>query len=73
MDFELPVDLARRADAADWLRYGLPKAAGGDDGSNLDMAVIREHLAHKGLGLHDDLQNESSVVLAPRRRCRGPR
>jgi alkylation response protein AidB-like acyl-CoA dehydrogenase len=26
------------------------------------MAVIREHLAHKGLGLHNDLQNESSVV-----------
>ena len=26
------------------------------------MAVIREHLAHKGLGLHNDLQNESSIV-----------
>ena len=26
------------------------------------MAVIREHLAHRGLGLHNDLQNESSVV-----------
>jgi acyl-CoA dehydrogenase len=26
------------------------------------MARIREHLAHKGLGLHNDLQNESSVV-----------
>jgi alkylation response protein AidB-like acyl-CoA dehydrogenase len=35
---------------------------GGKGGSNLDMAVIREHLAHKGLGLHNDLQNESSIV-----------
>jgi alkylation response protein AidB-like acyl-CoA dehydrogenase len=26
------------------------------------MAVIREHLAHKGLGLHNDLQDESSIV-----------
>jgi alkylation response protein AidB-like acyl-CoA dehydrogenase len=26
------------------------------------MAVIREHLAHRGLGLHNDLQNESSIV-----------
>ncbi|MFD0852914.1 acyl-CoA dehydrogenase family protein, partial [Actinomadura adrarensis] len=51
-----------RADAAGWLRYGLPKEVGGQDGTNLDMAVIREHLAHKGLGLHNDLQNEASVV-----------
>jgi len=26
------------------------------------MAVIREHLARKGLGLHNDLQNEHSIV-----------
>ena len=26
------------------------------------MAVIREHLANKGLGLHNDLQDESSIV-----------
>jgi alkylation response protein AidB-like acyl-CoA dehydrogenase len=26
------------------------------------MAVIREHLAHRGLGLHNDLQDESSIV-----------
>jgi acyl-CoA dehydrogenase len=31
-------------------------------GSNLEMAIIREHLATKGLGLHNDLQNESSIV-----------
>ena len=26
------------------------------------MAIIREHLAVKGLGLHNDLQNEHSIV-----------
>lgn len=55
-------EMRRRADAAGWLRYGLPKRFGGRDGTNLDMAVIREHLAHKGLGLHNDLQDESSIV-----------
>lgn len=55
-------EMRRRADAAGWLRYGLPSKFGGRDGSNLDMAVIREHLAHRGLGLHNDLQDESSIV-----------
>lgn len=55
-------EMRRRADAAGWLRYALPSALGGRDGSNLDMAVIREHLAAKGLGLHNDLQDESSIV-----------
>jgi alkylation response protein AidB-like acyl-CoA dehydrogenase len=55
-------EMRRRADAAGWLRYGLPAQFGGRDGSNIDMAVIREHLAHKGLGLHNDLQDESSIV-----------
>jgi acyl-CoA dehydrogenase len=50
------------ADKAGHLRYGLPKEFGGQDGSNFDMAVIREHLAAKGLGLHNDLQNESSII-----------
>ena len=40
----------------------IPKRYGGKDGSNLGMAVIREHLAAKGLGLHNDLQNEHSIV-----------
>ena len=52
----------RRADAAGHLRFALPKAYGGRDGSNLWMAVIREHFAAKGLGLHNDLQNEHSIV-----------
>ncbi|HEX7321861.1 MAG TPA: acyl-CoA dehydrogenase family protein [Mycobacterium sp.] len=55
-------EMRRRADAAGWLRYGLPASVGGRDGTNVDMAVIREYLAHKGLGLHNDLQDESSIV-----------
>src|SRR5499426_2806146 len=55
-------EMRRRADAAGHLRYALPKEVGGQDGSNLAMAIIREHLAAKGLGLHNDLQNESSIV-----------
>ncbi|MFA5123083.1 acyl-CoA dehydrogenase family protein [Zavarzinia sp.] len=52
----------RKADAAGYLRFALPREYGGRDGSNLWMAVIREHLAAKGLGLHNDLQNEHSIV-----------
>ncbi len=52
----------RRADAAGHYRYPFPKEYGGQDGTNLGMAVIREHLAAKGLGLHNDLQNEHSIV-----------
>lgn len=55
-------EMRRRADAAGHLRFGLPTELGGAGGSNLAMAVIREHLAAKGLGLHNDLQNESSIV-----------
>jgi acyl-CoA dehydrogenase len=51
-----------RADAAGHLRFALPAAYGGRDGSHLWMAVIREHLAAKGLGLHNDLQTEHSIV-----------
>ena len=52
----------RVADAAGHYRYPLPKEYGGQDGTNLGMAIIREHLAHRGLGLHNDLQNEHSIV-----------
>jgi acyl-CoA dehydrogenase len=55
-------EMRRRADAAGHYRYPFPKEYGGRDGTNLGMAVIREHLARKGLGLHNDLQNESSIV-----------
>ncbi|GGC92027.1 acyl-CoA dehydrogenase family protein [Chelatococcus reniformis] len=59
---ELLAEAKRRADKAGHLRFCLPKEFGGKDGSNLWMAVIREHFATKGLGLHNDLQNEHSVV-----------
>ncbi|MGC3985014.1 MAG: acyl-CoA dehydrogenase family protein [Pseudorhodoferax sp.] len=52
----------RRADRAGHLRFALPRAFGGRDGSNLWMAVIRDHFAARGLGLHNDLQNEHSIV-----------
>lgn len=59
---ELLREMRRRADAAGWLRLALPEEYGGRNASNLEMAIIREHLASKGLGLFNDLQNESSVV-----------
>jgi acyl-CoA dehydrogenase len=52
----------RLADDAGFYRYPFPKKYGGMEGSNLGMAIIREHLAAKGLGLHNDLQNEHSIV-----------
>lgn len=55
-------EMRRRADKAGLLRYALPKQYGGRDGTNLGMAVIREHLAAKPLGLHNDLQSENAVV-----------
>jgi acyl-CoA dehydrogenase len=59
---ELLREAQRRADAAGHWRFSAPKKNGGKDGSNLWMAVIREHFAAKGLGLHNDLQNEHSIV-----------
>jgi len=59
---ELLAEMRRRADKAGYFRYALPKEYGGKDGTNLAMAIIREYLAAKGLGLHNDLQNESSIV-----------
>ena len=50
------------ADEAGHYRYAFPREHGGRDGTNLGMAIIREHLASKGLGLHCDLQNEHSIV-----------
>lgn len=58
----LLAEARKRADRAGHLRFPLPAEYGGKDGSNLAMAVIREHLAARGLGLHNDLQNEHSIV-----------
>jgi len=51
-----------RADRAGHYRYAMPEEFGGQNGSNLGMAIIREHFATQGLGLHNDLQNEHSIV-----------
>lgn len=50
-------DTATERDAARLADPTGPQAAG-----NLWMAVMREHLATQGLGLHNDLQTEHSVV-----------
>ncbi|GMN14177.1 acyl-CoA dehydrogenase family protein [Altererythrobacter sp. MTPC7] len=55
-------EATRRADAAGHWRFSAPKEYGGKDGSNLWMAVIRDRFAQRGLGLHNDLQNEHSIV-----------
>jgi acyl-CoA dehydrogenase len=59
---ELLGEVRRRADEAGYWRFALPAELGGSDGSNLEVAILREHLAHKGLGLHNELQNEFSVI-----------
>jgi len=59
---ELIREMRRRSDEAGWLRWGLPERLGGHGASHLEMAFIREHLAHRGIGLHDDALYESSVV-----------
>ena len=62
-EWEALLGQARKlADEAGHLRFAWPPEMGGKGGSNLAMAVIREHLAAKGLGLHNDLQNEHSIV-----------
>jgi len=62
-EWEALLGVARKkADEAGHLRFAWPVSMGGKGGSNLAMAVIREHLAAKGLGLHNDLQNEHSIV-----------
>jgi len=58
----LIAEAVRRADKAGHYRFALPKAYGGRDGTNLEMAVIREHLNAKGLGLHNDAATEHAVV-----------
>ena len=59
---ELLGEARRRADEAGFYRYPLPAELGGQDGTNVAMAAIREHLAHRGPGLHAELGHEASVV-----------
>ncbi|HBM73864.1 MAG TPA: acyl-CoA dehydrogenase, partial [Erythrobacter sp.] len=59
---ELLRECRKAADEAGHWRFSAPKKYGGKDGSNLWMAVIRDRFAQRGLGLHNDLQNEHSIV-----------
>ena len=61
---DLMAEAVRRADAAGLYRYVLPRAYGGRNGTNLEMAVIREHLNAKGLGLHNDAPTEHAIVAS---------
>ena len=58
----LVAQMKRLADRAGFLRLGLPKDLGGGAASNLDVVIIREHLSARGLGLHGNLPDESSIV-----------
>jgi acyl-CoA dehydrogenase len=59
---EMLAEARRRFDAAGFYRYALPKELGGQAGSNVAMAMVREHLAGLGPGLHAELAHEQSVV-----------
>jgi acyl-CoA dehydrogenase len=59
---DLLAEMERLADEAGHLRYGVPVECGGQGASSLAIAAVREHLAARGLGLHNDLQDESSIV-----------
>lgn len=62
-DWEALLAAARsKAVEAGVYSYPFPAEFGGRDGSILGMAIIREHLAARGLGLHCDLQNEHAIV-----------
>jgi acyl-CoA dehydrogenase len=50
------------ADKAGLWRYALPAELGGRGGSNLAMALAREHMARRGIGLHNDPQSEISII-----------
>jgi len=62
-EWELLLDeVMDRADRAGLWRYALPAELGGRDGSNLAMAVVREHLNRMPIGLHNDPQSEISII-----------
>jgi acyl-CoA dehydrogenase len=59
---ELLAEARRRSIAAGFYKLPFPSAIGGSDLSNFAMAVVREHLAARGPGLHAELSHEASVV-----------
>jgi acyl-CoA dehydrogenase len=59
---ELLEEMVTRADRAGLWRYALPEELGGRGGTNLAMAIVREHLNRLGIGLHNDPQSEISLI-----------
>jgi acyl-CoA dehydrogenase len=59
---ELLAQARRLSIEAGFYKYPFPAALGGQDGSNLAMAIVREHLARRGPGLHAELSHEASVI-----------
>ncbi|HYB23997.1 MAG TPA: acyl-CoA dehydrogenase family protein, partial [Solirubrobacteraceae bacterium] len=59
---ELLAEMVTRADRAGLWRYALPAELGGRGGTNLAMAIVREHLNRLGIGLHNDPQSEISMI-----------
>jgi acyl-CoA dehydrogenase len=55
-------EMMERADRAGLWRYALPAELGGRGASNYEMAVVREHLNRRGIGLHNDPQSEISMI-----------
>jgi alkylation response protein AidB-like acyl-CoA dehydrogenase len=55
-------EMVARADRAGLWRFALPEELGGRGGSNFAMAVVREHLNRRGIGLHNDPQSEISMI-----------
>src|SRR4051812_27174676 len=59
---EMLAEARRRSIAAGLYKLPFPSDIGGGDLSNLAMAVVREHLAKRGPGLHAELSHEASVL-----------
>jgi acyl-CoA dehydrogenase len=59
---ELLEEMVERADRARLWRYALPEELGGRGGSNLVLAIVREHLNRLGIGLHNDPPSETSMI-----------
>ncbi len=59
---DLLEEMVSRADEAGLWRYALPEELGGRGGSNLAMAIVREHVNRMPIGLHNDPQSEISMI-----------
>jgi len=59
---DLLEEMVSRADRAGLWRYAPPEELGGRGGSNLAMAIVREHLNRMPIGLHNDPQSEISMI-----------